>query len=197
MMSRRTTIELPSGRTYAPLDETRIHAPAVEAVLRRHAVQIVSKGLPCFDLADTLCGRNRTVRCTDWSLLYVFLLPVGGNPGSLAGDLELLPEVAFAETNGGTVSPASVVADFSPPNPMRSGSKMTLELTEPERVTLDFYDVAGRRVRRLQDGDLPSGEHAWIWDGWNDHGKALPSGVYFVRLTRAGKSSNHKVVLLD
>ena len=197
MLSRRTTIDFPPGRTYAPLDETRILVPEIEVVLRRHAVQVVSKGFPCFDLADTLhtTRDGRTVRLTDWSTVFKFLLPIGGNPKQLAADLELTPGVVFAEPNGGAV--VDLESSFSTPNPLKPGAVMAIDLAVPARVTLDLYDVAGRRVRRLQDGTLSAGPHRLDWNGQDQSGRALPRGVYILRLTWAGNTSTRKVVVLD
>ncbi len=200
MLSRRTTIDFPPGRTYAPLDETRILVPEIEIVLRRHAVQVVSKAFPCFDLADTLhtTRDGRTIPLTDWSKSFLFLLPIGGNPEQLAADLEATPGVVFAEPNGIMVLPAvQLESSFSTPNPLKPGAVMAIELAVPARVTLDLYDVAGRRVRRLQDGTLSAGPHRLEWNGQDQSGRALPRGVYILRLTRAGSTSTRKVVVLD
>lgn len=50
-------------------------------------------------------------------------------------------------------------------------------------VTLSLYDVRGRRVRTLWQGDLTPGEHVRGWDGLDEHGRGVPNGIYFVRLT--------------
>ena len=199
MLSRRTIIDFPTGRTYAPLDETRILVPEIEIVLQRHAVQVVSKAFPCFDLADTLhtTRDGRTVRLTDWSTVFKFLLPIGGNPSQLAADLEAAPGVVFAHPNGVAVGAEFLESSFSTPNPLKPGAVMAIDLAVPARVTLDLYDVAGRRVRRLQDGTLPAGSNQLDWNGQDQSGRALPRGVYILRLTWAGSTSTRKVVVLD
>jgi hypothetical protein len=53
--------------------------------------------------------------------------------------------------------------------------------------TLDVYDSRGARIERLAEGDFPSGEHTFAFDGSAD-GRALPSGLYFVRLVPAAGS---------
>jgi flagellar hook assembly protein FlgD len=50
-------------------------------------------------------------------------------------------------------------------------------------VRLEVYDTTGRRVRLLAEGALPAGSHAVRWDGTDQGGAALGSGVYLVRLT--------------
>lgn len=64
------------------------------------------------------------------------------------------------------------------------------------RVTLELYDVAGRRVALLKDEFLPSGQYSVSWDGTNDRGAMLASGVYFVRLVVGANIYSRKMVLL-
>ena len=55
-------------------------------------------------------------------------------------------------------------------------------------VSVDLFDVMGRHVRRLASGRFPIGTHATTWDGRDAQGRAVASGVDFVRLTSAGLS---------
>ena len=122
MLRRRTLVEFPPERSWAPIEEVQIQSPAVQEVVLRHRVELVAKGMPCFDLADTLCGSpEHPVRCTDWSLLFVFQLPLGGSSGDLALDLSACPDVVYADPNG-SVAPDDVLPSpsFSFPNPLRS-----------------------------------------------------------------------------
>ena len=48
-----------------------------------------------------------------------------------------------------------------------------------------LYDVSGRLVRTLADGDLAAGEQRLRWDGNDDRGRALASGVYYLRVETA------------
>jgi hypothetical protein len=71
------------------------------------------------------------------------------------------------------------------PNPFRataSNSPTTLRYSLPARalVTATIYDVLGRRVRQLRQQNEEAGEHALIWEGRDDEGVALPSGIYFL-----------------
>jgi carboxypeptidase T len=64
------------------------------------------------------------------------------------------------------------------------------------RVILELYDVAGRRVALLKDEILPSGLYSVAWDGTNDRGETVVSGVYFVRLVIGTHMFSRKMVLL-
>jgi hypothetical protein len=64
-------------------------------------------------------------------------------------------------------------------------------------VTLRVYDVSGRLVRALVDGPEGPGAKMVTWDGRNDRGQAVSSGVYFYRMTAPGFDTTHKMVLLQ
>ena len=67
----------------------------------------------------------------------------------------------------------------------------------PNRTaTLDVYDLAGRRVRRLRQGAGGSGTLEARWDARNDRGSRVAAGTYFLRLSTDTKVATAKVVLL-
>ena len=55
-------------------------------------------------------------------------------------------------------------------------------MTDPGHVELTIYDVAGRRVKSLWSGHVAAGDHQANWDGRDDTGKRVASGVYLYRL---------------
>jgi flagellar hook assembly protein FlgD len=63
-------------------------------------------------------------------------------------------------------------------------------------VTLRIYDVNGRRIKSLLDRRLDAGEHMIQWDGTDDHGELVASGVYFCRLAGPSFTETRKMVLL-
>jgi len=110
---------------------------------------------------------------------------------------------------GGTVNftvdvPAPTVAGLSfaapTPNPAAGGGTTLFALTLPasassnDRVTLELYSVAGRRVRTLLDRPAAAGPVTVAWDGVGDDGRAVPPGVYLARASLAGRHVDRKVV---
>lgn len=75
------------------------------------------------------------------------------------------------------------------PNPFDGSTSLSMSLRQAETVDLTIYDLAGRRVRTLSQGQIPAGDHLLRWDGRDQGGRALAAGVYFARL-RAGIGSN-------
>jgi subtilisin family serine protease len=70
------------------------------------------------------------------------------------------------------------------PNPFRAGGAQSVRFSARGGVRLDAYDVTGRRVARLYEGEA-AGETAISWNGRADDGRALPAGMYWLRLTAA------------
>ena len=68
------------------------------------------------------------------------------------------------------------------PNPMNPSTTIRFELAEPSMAELSVYDVSGRRVRELAGGFYEAGQHVTRWDGRDQNGGVLPSGVYVYRL---------------
>ena len=83
------------------------------------------------------------------------------------------------------------------PNPFQGQTSLRFGLAHATRVRLELFDLAGRRVRTLVDGELAAGPHASSWDGRDEHGAAVRAGVYFVRLSTPEKAFRGRVVALD
>jgi hypothetical protein len=89
------------------------------------------------------------------------------------------------------------------PNPFNSQTTIVYYVANigpiPARINIDIYDIMGRKVRKLVDGKKEVGQHTITWDGRDDAGNDLPTGVYFARISQWGEprlSSNRKLVLL-
>jgi thiol-disulfide isomerase/thioredoxin len=83
------------------------------------------------------------------------------------------------------------------PNPFNPTT--TLAFTVPPDagpISLAIYSASGRLVRTLARGDLPAGPHAITWDGTDDAGRPLSSGVYFARLAAGSSTAELKMTLL-
>jgi len=83
---------------------------------------------------------------------------------------------------------------FAIPNPWRGHADLTFRLPSPSRVQLDVFDVVGRRIATLIDGDRPAGFQQARWDGRNQRGEAVPEGLYFARLRWDGGVVTQRLV---
>ncbi|MFH1865260.1 MAG: M6 family metalloprotease domain-containing protein [Candidatus Eisenbacteria bacterium] len=106
----------------------------------------------------------------------------------------------FGSTTGIDDEPFSVdrlAIRQNAPNPFNPTTKIAFNVpTEGGRVTLTVYNVNGRVVRRLVDGPLVAGPHSVVWNGRDDGGESLASGVYFARLATGDESLFTKMTLL-
>jgi hypothetical protein len=82
------------------------------------------------------------------------------------------------------------------PNPFNPTTTISFDLEEKMPIELSIYDVRGRRVRRLMDEIVDPGHHRITWDGKDECGDHLPSGVYLYRLVTGGQSVSRKMLLL-
>ena len=82
------------------------------------------------------------------------------------------------------------------PNPFNASTTIPFVLKTPGLVTIDIYDVSGRPVRALLSAPCSAGPHEIIWDGRNDAGRVVASGVYYLRLGAAGAASTRTLVVL-
>ncbi len=92
-------------------------------------------------------------------------------------------------------SPGSFHLYANYPNPFNSSTWIRYELPANGFATLDIYDLSGRRVRRLVDGLGEKGHHRVRWDGTDDSGAMVPSGIFICRLTCGHRAESRKLVL--
>ena len=93
--------------------------------------------------------------------------------------------------------PARFALHRSMPNPLRSGAEIAYDVpADGGEVRLTVYDVAGRRVRMLVDGPQTAGRKSATWDGRDDRGNAVGSGVYYCRLEAPGCEQSIKITVL-
>jgi len=82
------------------------------------------------------------------------------------------------------------------PNPFNPVTRIAYELPARMRVSLRVYDVDGRLVRRLVDTAEGPGFCSVTWEGQNDAGEPVASGVYFYRLEAGARTETKKMVML-
>ena len=82
------------------------------------------------------------------------------------------------------------------PNPIAGSGAIRFVLADAGRARVVLYDASGRRVRALRDGAFPAGSHIVPWDGRDDRGRLVASGVYFARLESGSGAASAKIVLI-
>ncbi len=82
------------------------------------------------------------------------------------------------------------------PNPFNPTTAIRFFLPGAGPVNVSVYDVAGREVARLVEGNLAPGDHAIVWNGKDFSGDELPSGLYFARLLAGSLTATRKIALI-
>jgi len=99
---------------------------------------------------------------------------------------------------GPSTAPAQVLgAPKAAPNPFRSNTQVSFALGRPGVVRVAVFDPAGRRVRVLHDGELAAGNYSMLWNGRDDGGAPLATGLYFLRISANSASRSLRVLLLN
>ena len=92
--------------------------------------------------------------------------------------------------------PAAFDLGHNYPNPFNPSTTIKFAVPTAGHVSLTVYDLAGRLVRTLIDGDLTAANHAVVWDGRNTSGRQVASGTYYYRLTTTGFDQTRKMMLI-
>ncbi|MBW6516771.1 MAG: T9SS type A sorting domain-containing protein [Candidatus Cloacimonetes bacterium] len=81
------------------------------------------------------------------------------------------------------------------PNPFNPETRINFSLAEEQNVVIDIYNVKGQKVKSLLKSNLSSGDHSVVWQGDDDTGRVVGSGIYFV-LMKAGEQEFSKKMSL-
>jgi len=94
--------------------------------------------------------------------------------------------------------PRSAGLDLRPnrPNPFNPRTELAYSVAAAGPVRLRILDPRGRAVRTLVDGPRAAGAHTVIWDGADDKGRPMPSGVYLVQLVADSQQRRGKITLV-
>lgn len=94
-------------------------------------------------------------------------------------------------------APYLVAAPVAVPNPFNPATSIVFETGgSPAPVSVLLYDARGRQVRSLWSGVLQAGTHRFDWNGRDDAGQAVGSGVYLARVRAAGEERSIKLSLV-
>jgi hypothetical protein len=83
------------------------------------------------------------------------------------------------------------------PNPFRPSTALQFELANPARVSFELIDVSGQRVRSVDLGMKEASRGTWTWDGRDDSGRTVGSGIYFVRFRADDFVDRMRITKLD
>jgi len=95
------------------------------------------------------------------------------------------------------VLPRSADLGVAYPNPFNASTRIPFKVSDADvQVRLEIYDLLGRKVRTLVDGSRPVGSHLVTWNGRDENGAELASGVYFVKFSYGHINAILKILML-
>ncbi|MFO8144623.1 MAG: FlgD immunoglobulin-like domain containing protein, partial [Candidatus Syntrophosphaera sp.] len=93
--------------------------------------------------------------------------------------------------------PPAVFSLSSPaPNPMWQKTEMRLDLAKADEIRIEIHNVRGQKVRSFRPGMLSAGIHNLSWDGRDDSGLEVSSGLYFIRVQNEVQMATRRVLVI-
>ncbi len=102
----------------------------------------------------------------------------------------------LSTTKDGSMTPGSFRLAQNYPNPFNPTTVISFSLESPGRVDLAIYNLLGQSIRTLINANMQAGDHETVWDGTDDNGMPVSSGVYFYRLQAGSFSKTMKMMLM-
>lgn len=126
---------------------------------------------------------------------YSFILNDGGVNCDMSACNTWVANSSELNINVNT-KPARIALLPNKPNPFNSTTQIEFILPDAQDIAVELYDLSGAKIRTLLSGRAAAGLNSMIWDGTNDFGGTVPSGVYFVRLCTQSEILKRKITLL-
>jgi hypothetical protein len=92
--------------------------------------------------------------------------------------------------------PERFTLDQNYPNPFNSSTIISYTLSRKSPVTSEIYNILGDKIAELDRGIKPAGEYKIVWNGHDQDGKMLPTGIYLYRIVTIDYSETSKMLLL-
>ncbi|MDO9577622.1 MAG: T9SS type A sorting domain-containing protein [Candidatus Cloacimonadales bacterium] len=103
--------------------------------------------------------------------------------------------VSFKDGQNNTPVTAKIeITNF--PNPFNPETMLFFSLPNEQEIELTVYNLKGQKVKQLASGQFPDGEHSIVWNGKDDNGKSVGSGLYLYKLKTGDKVISKKMLLL-
>ncbi len=106
---------------------------------------------------------------------------------------EMLITLTSVQDDGLSPMPTMLLANY--PNPFNPETTLSFQLAYAQDAELSIHNLKGQKVRSLHSGMLKGGVHSYVFDGYDDGGKALGSGIYFYTLKTKDIMQSKKMIL--
>jgi len=106
------------------------------------------------------------------------------------------PPITSVDDKSGAGAPTHFTLKQNYPNPFNPSTKIGYALPVNSRITLTIHGLLGQTVRILVEGNQSTGIYEVVWDGRDEAGQMMPSGIYFYTLSSERIRLTHKLILL-
>jgi hypothetical protein len=106
-------------------------------------------------------------------------------------------DIKIGSTTGlPTIQPIDFALHQNYPNPFNPGTWIEFDIDQQTEVNLDIYNSLGQKIKTLVSEKLGQNNYSYYWNGTDESGAAVASGIYIYRLTTGEKVAIKKMVLL-
>ena len=146
-------------------------------------------GLNLFDIEFEVIGEG----AFDIDLISMDLRNYQNNSISVTIDKELISGMAEASQE---TAPLAFGLSQNFPNPFNLQTTINYSLDRTGKVDIRIYNTLGQQIRTLIDETRSPGQYSVVWNGTDDDGNVVTSGVYFIRMIQGDRVDNKRMVLI-
>jgi photosystem II stability/assembly factor-like uncharacterized protein len=116
--------------------------------------------------------------------------------GYVVGNDKTLLKYGELTSAGNDDIPSDILLSQNYPNPFNPSTNISFSILEESNVELSIFNIRGQKVKQLISNQLSAGQHSIIWNGEDESGKSVGSGIYYYKLNINGKTESIKKCLL-
>ena len=109
--------------------------------------------------------------------------------------VETFTAMTVSSVPDGPVLPRTQLSQNAP-NPFNPATTIKMQLSSPAHTRLELFDISGRLVRTLLDEPMAAGAHQIRWNGLDNQGREVASGLYFYRLKAGAFEQSRRMTLV-
>ena len=185
----------------SPINAEHILAAYVNDELRGKIQVINYNGITYAPVLVNTVSSGETVTFKIWRdgfPVRVFDTTLQTIPGGTTGSIQNPFMLNIAMTDDSDIVAPQFINELQPayPNPFNPTTTIKFSLKDNQKASVVVYNIKGQKVSTLVDDMLEKGNHEIIWNGTNEHGKQIGSGIYFIRMQTNNYNKVQKVVLM-
>ncbi|HOD55618.1 MAG TPA: FlgD immunoglobulin-like domain containing protein, partial [Candidatus Cloacimonadota bacterium] len=105
-----------------------------------------------------------------------------------------ITKIAAGDNNTPVAKKTALKGNY--PNPFNPVTTIAYDIEKDAHVSIDVFNVKGQKVRTLVNDRLTAGSHTIQWNGTDDNGKNVGSGIYFFNMKSGKYTSTRKMILM-